>query len=84
MGVESVKIFYRPFMNPEVVYDLTSDSVNSGHGGGDESIIRSFVAYLRDGVDDGSLSKIEDSLMSHKIAFAAEQSRKKEGQPVKI
>lgn len=84
MGVESVKIFYRPFMNPEVVYDLTSDSVNSGHGGGDESIIRSFVAYLRDGIDDGSLSKIEDSLMSHKIAFAAEQSRKKEGQPVKI
>jgi len=84
MGAEKVYVKYKPFQQPEQLFDLTEDSVVSGHGGGDENIIKSFVGYVRDGVDDGMLSTIEDSILSHKIAFAAEESRHDNGKSVEI
>lgn len=84
MGAEKVYVKYKPFQQPEQLFDLTEDSAVSGHGGGDENIIKSFVGYVRDGVDDGMLSTIEDSIISHKIAFAAEESRHDNGKSVEI
>lgn len=76
MGAEEVKVHYRPFQEPETVFDLTEKSAESGHGGGDRGIIRSFVSYLETGEKSDYLSVLSDSLMSHRIAFAAEESRR--------
>ncbi len=46
----------------------------AGHGGGDERLVRDIVnAY--EGKPSVGLTTIENSLLSHKIAFAAEESR---------
>ena len=50
----------------------TGDS--SGHGGGDSGIVRSFVNTLR-GQPDDSVTTARESLESHLLAFAAEESR---------
>ena len=46
----------------------------SGHGGGDFGIMHSFVNALR-GVPDDSVTTARESLESHLLAFAAEESR---------
>lgn len=46
----------------------------SGHGGGDFGIVRSFVNSLR-GQPDDSVTTARESLESHLLAFAAEESR---------
>ena len=45
-----------------------------GHGGGDEGLTRAFVGALR-GDRAGVLTSARESVMSHLMAFAAEQSR---------
>ncbi len=47
---------------------------SSGHGGGDYGILRSFLAALR-GQPDADSSTARESLESHLLAFAAEESR---------
>lgn len=44
-----------------------------GHGGGDEALVRAFVAAVRG--DAAPLSTARESLESHRMAFAAEQAR---------
>jgi predicted dehydrogenase len=46
---------------------------SSGHGGGDAGIVRSFVRALRG--QEPPLTPARESLESHLLAFAAEQSR---------
>jgi predicted dehydrogenase len=46
----------------------------SGHGGGDEGIMRDFVRALRDG-ERRVLTSASESLESHLLAFAAEEAR---------
>lgn len=46
----------------------------SGHGGGDFGIVRSFLNTLR-GAPDDSVTTARESLESHLLAFAAEESR---------
>ncbi len=47
---------------------------SSGHGGGDYGIVRSFVNTLK-GQPDDSVTTARESLESHLLAFAAEESR---------
>ncbi len=47
---------------------------SSGHGGGDNGIVRSFLDTLRGNPDD-SVTTARESLESHLLAFAAEESR---------
>ncbi len=47
---------------------------SSGHGGGDFGIVRSFLNTLRGDADD-SVTTARESLESHLLAFAAEESR---------
>ncbi len=56
----------------EAVPVIARDS--SGHGGGDYGIVRSFVNMLR-GKPDDSVTTARESLESHLLAFAAEESR---------
>jgi hypothetical protein len=46
----------------------------SGHGGGDFGIVRSFVNAVR-GIPDDSVTTARESLESHLLSFAAEESR---------
>ncbi len=55
----------------------------SGHGGGDFGLMRQFVRAVGTGDTSGILTGPEDSLQSHLMVFAAEESRKT-GQVVKI
>ncbi|MBD5132359.1 MAG: Gfo/Idh/MocA family oxidoreductase [Clostridiales bacterium] len=49
------------------------------HGGGDVGIVKEFISYVQDGVKPFSITDISRSVQSHEIAFAAEQSRLKNG-----
>lgn len=53
---------------------------SDAHGGGDTEMLLSFVRYLRSGgsgsADANMLTSVEESIESHLMAFAAEQSRR--------
>ena len=51
------------------------DRDSSGHGGGDFGIVRSFLNTIRGNPDD-SVTTARESLESHLLAFAAEESRR--------
>lgn len=56
--------------------NLSADgSILSGHGGGDEGVMRSFVAALAQNDPRQILSGPEETLESHLMVFAAEQAR---------
>ena len=48
----------------------------SGHGGGDTLLMKSFIDSVRDKSSVEPLSSAQESLESHMMAFAAEESRK--------
>lgn len=52
------------------------DGITSGHGGGDEGIIKSLYEYLTDQYKGSIISDIRISADNHLIVFAAEESRK--------
>ena len=54
---------------------VASDSIISGHGGGDSGIMCSLYDMLNGDTDAAKLSNISISVKNHKIVFAAEKSR---------
>jgi len=58
----------------EVEHVPVIDRDSSGHGGGDFGIVRSFVNAIQGNPDD-SITTARESLESHLLAFAAEESR---------
>lgn len=57
-------------------YDVRKEIKDgASHSGGDAKLVEDVVDYLVDGTPVLGLSLIEDSIYSHKLAFAAEQSR---------
>ena len=78
-------IHIRVFGQPEEVIDvgrLAGDL--KGHGGGDSGIIRDFLELLRGGVLNGRTTTLENSMESHFIALAAEESRLHGGRVVEM
>ena len=62
---------------------VASDSIISGHGGGDHGIMCSLYDMLCGKEDAADLSNISISVKNHRIVFAAEKSRL-EGRVVKL
>ncbi|GGI39581.1 Gfo/Idh/MocA family protein [Mammaliicoccus stepanovicii] len=58
--------------------------VASGHGGGDEGIIKDFIQTINRKDNQTSKSVASKSLISHLMAFAAEESRLNQGQSINI
>lgn len=60
-----------------ITFDETGDQIGAfgDHGGGDELLIEDFIDYLNDSSSE-SLTRtlLKDSLISHKLAFLADQS----------
>jgi hypothetical protein len=54
--------------------DVPITGIEGGHGGGDAGLMRAFIAALR-GEPDALRTSARDSLESHLMAFAAEESR---------
>ena len=79
-SVESSVIKYTNLITGEVsdiaINDaIASDSITSGHGGGDHGIMCSLYDVLCGDADAAGLSNISISVKNHKIVFAAERSR---------
>jgi len=63
---------------------INLDASPSGHGGGDDGIIRSFLHELNQGEKPNSRSSASTSLHSHLMAFAAETSRLDAGRSIDL
>ena len=73
------------FRADDYVIDLTELADDfSVHGGGDKLLFEDFIAYLRGNESSETRTTLKDSLLSHKMSFAAEYSRLHGGIPVKI
>lgn len=84
--MEKGEIDLYPFGRKPVHYDIQGEG---RHGGGDEQLMRSFVAQVRAADIGGAareqgLTSAEVSVQSHLMAFAAEQSRVAGGHSVEI
>ena len=60
------------------ITNYTDDFV--GHGGGDRVMFIELIDYLLTGNKTKSLTSISESVMSHEMAFASEESRLEDGQ----
>lgn len=71
----------------ETPYDLNQKGdmigVKGGHGGGDGNLVIDFIDYLNGSEPSVSCATLEDSEISHRVVFRAEQARKT-GTVVKI
>ena len=78
------KIYAQRFNKEQQVFDLNDPSADfSGHGGGDAGLIYDVIRLYRgDDFDTTSVTFLENSVQSHYMAFAAEQSRLQAGQVV--
>lgn len=65
------------------VHTLTTDF--SGHGGGDNRLVKDFIDMVRDNSSKTlALTSIEQSVESHYVALAAEQSRLSHGKVISL
>ena len=64
----------------ETVYELsdTGDMIGAtgGHGGGDKMLVLDFLDYLNGNAPSVCCATLEDSVISHRTVFKAEQARK--------
>jgi len=80
-------VYWQQYNNPEVhTVDLNETCTDfTGHGGGDNGLVYDAIRYFRgDDFDTTSVTTIERSVESHIMAFAAEDSRLRGGELVKI
>lgn len=65
------------YSQQEVPIDMPvgADGGPLGHGGGDMRLIADFISVLRGETTSKGVSRLEDSLTGHRIAFAAETAR---------
>lgn len=82
----SNRIHLRVFGQPEEIIDVTKLASDlKGHGGGDSGIIRDFLDLLSgESVPSDRTTTLENSMQSHFMALAAEESRLQGGKCVDL
>ena len=75
--MEEKKLYCTVFGREQTVIDL-KDSFNDSHGGGDQGLIDDVVDMMN-GRERSGRTDIEAWMISHRIAFAAEKSRRENG-----
>ena len=79
---DSSKITIRHFLdNSERVVDsnvANDGGIQTGHGGGDFGIMENFVGAVAQNDPSLILTGVDETLESHLMVFAAEESRKKQ------
>jgi len=80
------KVYYQRYGKAVNEIDLTTLATNfSGHGGGDQGLVHDVIRYMRgEEFDTSSITFIDRSVESHYLAFAAEDSRVRDGHPVDV
>ena len=64
------------FGQPREVIDVTKLATDfSGHGGGDVRMVLEFLEMITTGKEPQGITSLEQSINSHLVAFAAEESR---------
>ena len=73
------------FGQPREVIDVTKLATDfSGHGGGDVRMVLEFLEMITTGKEPQGITSLEQSINSHLVAFAAEESRLNHCAPVEI
>ncbi|MBR3992044.1 MAG: Gfo/Idh/MocA family oxidoreductase [Clostridia bacterium] len=72
------------FTDHSIIYDVSSEDDAFGHGGGDAGIVRDLIFLLRgEGGVSSSATSVDESIESHIIALAAEESRVRGGELIR-
>ena len=83
--MEENSILVKPFRSDDYVIDITKYATDlTVHGGGDKLLFEDFVSYVTGGAPTETRTTLEDSLISHRMSFAAEESRLDGGKPIEI
>lgn len=81
MGANTIEVCR--FGDQPQIIDVTKLSDDfSGHGGGDVKMVKEFIEYLANEENKKMCSNLEESLESHYVALAAEESRIAQGKSV--
>lgn len=73
-------IGYEKFSGEKGSYKIiTPEGGYANHSGGDVGIVKQFAEYIKNGIKTVNITEIGKSVLSHKIGFFAEQSRKNGG-----
>ncbi len=85
--MEDNVLYCNVFGKEQQVIDVTTlgdaEQINLRHGGGDYYFIKTISDYYR-GIPFSGMSSIEQSMSSHIVGFAAEESRLKGGELIKL
>lgn len=60
--------------------DVSAEQQGNAHGGGDQAIVRDFIALLTGEQVSPCCTTLDDSMVGHQLVFLAEQSRKRSGE----
>lgn len=72
-----------PFGRPSEVIDVSELAEDfSGHAGGDVRMVEEFLDMVSTHSSSPWITSLESSIESHRMAFAAEESRKLNGSPI--
>jgi len=83
--MEKNEIVVKPYRSDDENIDVkTLASDFSGHGGGDVKMVVDFVRNIRNGEPISTLTDINYSIESHRMALAAEESRLDGGKIIKL
>jgi len=84
--MENNRIYVKPFVGSKYEIDVNTLSDDfSGHGGGDVQMVKDLAELIIHGVcNNKSLTSIEQSMESHYVAFAAEESRINNGKVIEM
>ena len=83
--MEQNRIWVRPFAGEDQEIDVNTLSDDfSGHGGGDVQLMREVLDLILDGKASEGITTVDQSMESHYIAFAAEESRLENGRTMEV
>lgn len=71
-------------VKPEIIDIKAMTEPLEGHGGGDARMMKEFIEYVQNKHHKTMLTAIDRSVDSHILAFAAEESRMKDGQLIQL
>ncbi len=84
-GADHDKVYYQRLGEEEQEVQITFDEGGySNHSGGDAGIIRYLLEYFENGVKSKQITDISRSILSHKLGFLAERSRKNGGFSIEV
>ena len=83
--MEKNRIVVRRFGEEPETIDVTKLATDlSGHGGGENRMLRDLFALVRGDTETCALTSVEQSVQSHIMAFASERSRVEDGRVVPL